>query len=189
MTLIIGIVDDNGSVFVGGDSGGVSGYEIETRTDKKVFFRDCPTGEKMLIGFSTSFRMGQLLRYGLIIPEHKEGLSNMEYMVSYFVEYVKACLKNGGFAPKSDDFGDKGGYFIVAYRSELFKIECDFQVSQVNRNYVAAGCGENIALGALYANARHTSFSRIRIAMMAAMEHNATIRAPFTVEVLEKWVK
>ena len=59
MTCIVGLVHE-GVVYIGGDSAGVGGMSLTVRADEKVF----QNGE-FLMGFTTSFRMGQLLRYSL----------------------------------------------------------------------------------------------------------------------------
>jgi len=63
MTCIVGIQHD-GRVYIGGDSAGVAGYSITSRADAKVF-----TVGPYVMGFTSSFRMGQLLRYGLKAPK------------------------------------------------------------------------------------------------------------------------
>jgi hypothetical protein len=52
VTAIVGLVHE-GTVYIGGDSAGVSGYSMTVRADAKVF-----TVGPYLLGFTTSFRMG-----------------------------------------------------------------------------------------------------------------------------------
>ena len=63
MTAIVGLVD-SGIVYIGGDSAGASGWSLTVRADAKVFFN-----AGYLFGFTTSYRMGQLIRYALQPPE------------------------------------------------------------------------------------------------------------------------
>ncbi len=63
MTCIVGIETDKG-VVIGGDSAGVSGLGLTVRADEKVFARG-----PFVMGFTSSFRMGQLLRYGALDPD------------------------------------------------------------------------------------------------------------------------
>lgn len=63
MTCIVGLVDQ-GNVWIGGDSAGVGGYDLMLRADQKVF-----RNGDFLMGFTSSFRMGQLLRYKLSPPK------------------------------------------------------------------------------------------------------------------------
>ena len=57
MTIIVGLVTKAG-VLMGADSAGVCGYELTIRKDKKIYQVD-----DFLFGYTTSFRMGQLLGY------------------------------------------------------------------------------------------------------------------------------
>ena len=62
MTCIVGLVHE-GVVYIGGDSAGVAGLSLVVRADEKVL-----RNGDFLMGFTTSFRMGQLLRYKLDPP-------------------------------------------------------------------------------------------------------------------------
>lgn len=144
MTCIIGMVH-GGKAWIGGDSAGVAGYNITTRADTKVF-RNGP----YVIGFTSSFRMGQLLQYNLTVPEQAEGVDDMRHMVTVFIPAVRQCLKDGGFLKKNSDV-ESGGSFLVAYRGQLYEVGSDFQVGQTVDNMAAVGCGEEVALGAMHA--------------------------------------
>lgn len=63
MTCIVGLVD-KGSIYMGGDSAGVAGLSVTTRADEKVFLNG-----PFIMGFTTSFRMGQILRYKFVPPD------------------------------------------------------------------------------------------------------------------------
>ena len=56
-------------MYIGGDRAGVAGLSLTVRADEKVF----QNGE-FLMGFTTSFRMGQLLRYSLKPPPPPAGI-------------------------------------------------------------------------------------------------------------------
>ena len=68
MTAIVGLVQD-GSVYIGADSAGVYGMSLTVRADTKVFRK-----KKYLFGFTTSFRMGQLIRYAMKLPKPRGDL-------------------------------------------------------------------------------------------------------------------
>jgi ATP-dependent protease HslVU (ClpYQ) peptidase subunit len=177
MTCIVGLVED-GKVYIGGDSAGVGGYSLTVRKDRKVF----RNGE-FIIGGTSSFRMIQLLRYSLTPPtiEDDEGIER--YMATKFIDAVRECLKNGGFAQKTSD-QESGGFFLVGVRGRLFQIASDYQVGEPLDGYDAVGCGDDIALGSLYATPDMQSVKRIEMALKAAERHNAGVRAPFYWEVL-----
>ncbi|WBB78750.1 hypothetical protein O7606_21425 [Micromonospora sp. WMMD882] len=173
MTAIVGLAQD-GTVHIGGDSAGVSGLSLSVRADSKVFH----TG-RYLFGFTTSFRMGQLIRYSFDPPKPKKG-DLAAFMSTTFVDALRDCLKAGGWARKEND-REEGGTFLVGVRGRLFTVYDDYQVAQAADGFAAVGCGEDIALGALYATAG-TGLKpgrRVKVALRAAERFSAGVRGPF----------
>lgn len=180
MTCIVGLVDD-GAVYMGADSAGVAGWSLTVRKDAKVFRK----GE-FLIGGTSSFRMIQLLHYTLALPAFRDEAHTVEeYMATAFVDAVRDCLKAGGHATKSSE-QESGGFFLVGVRGRLFRIENDYQVGESLNGYSACGCGEDAAVGALYATPTMKPKKRVELALQAAEHHNAGVRGPFVIEALEK---
>lgn len=178
MTAIAGFVQD-GHVWIGGDSAGVGGhYSLTLRADQKVF----RNGE-FLFGFTSSFRMGQLLRYSLTPPKQKEEQDVFSFMVNDFTNAVRECLKAGGYATKKEEV-ETGGIFLVGYRGRLFRVDSDYQVGESLDGYDACGCGEAVLQGALFAARDVKDELRMRIALEAAEHHSAGVRGPFHVEHL-----
>jgi ATP-dependent protease HslVU (ClpYQ) peptidase subunit len=179
MTCIVGIVQD-GTVYIGGDSAGVAGWDIMTRADRKVFRNGA-----FLFGFTSSFRMGQLLHYAFTPPPHIVGMEIDRYMATVFIDALRACLKEGGYARKESD-QEKGGTFLVGYRGHLFAIEHDYQVGETIFGYNAVGGGSQVALGALHATAdlEMDPVARAERALAAAETFNNGVRSPFVIEHL-----
>lgn len=178
MTCIAGLIHE-GKVYMGGDSAGISGWDLTIRADRKVF-RNGP----FVAGFTSSFRMGQLLKYSLVPPEHPEGMDAHQYMATKFVDAVRTCLKDGGYA-KSNSGEESAGAFLVGYRGHLYEISSDYQVGEAEDLYAAVGCGAATALGALCATRSMEPMDRIKLALCAAERHSAGVRGPFHIEVLE----
>ena len=176
MTAIAGIVE-GGKVWIGGDSAGVGGLSLQTRSDPKVF-----TNGEFIFGYTSSFRMGQLLQYEFSPPTPYEGENGMGYMVKRFIPSVKSCLDGGGYQTNKSG-QDYGGTFLVGYRGELYEIECDYQVARVRQAFHACGCGTDLVLGSLHAteNFELTPKDRIRMALDAAVEFSAGVRGPYTI--------
>lgn len=143
MTCIVGVVSDDGAVHIGADSAGVAGLHLTPRKDSKVFVK----GE-FILGFSGSFRMGQLLRYSFIPPDIPEDKDLFDYMVVDFVNALRKTLKDGGWLTVRNE-QEEAGFFLVGLRGRLFKIEDDFQVGESYQAYLACGCGDEFALGAI----------------------------------------
>ncbi len=172
MTAIVGLVYEGG-VYVGGDSAGVSGLNLTVRADTKVFHNG-----PYLFGFTTSFRMGQLIHHALTPPKPRRSLER--FMSTTFIDAVRACLKDGGWARKEND-REEGGTFLVGVRGRLFVIHEDYQVGQAADGFAAVGCGDQVALGALYATAGTDMGPRrrVKLALRAAERFSAGVRAPF----------
>lgn len=172
MTAIVGLAQD-GRVHLGGDSAGVAGYSLTVRADSKVF----ATGPYVM-EFTSSFRMGQLLRWRLDPPEPDGDLER--FMSTTFVDAVRDPLRDGGWLRKERD-QEEGGTFLVGVRGRLFCVESDFQVGEALDGYAAVGCGAELALGALYATAstRRTPRARLGLALEAAERYSAGVRGPF----------
>lgn len=175
MTVVIGIVHDDGSISLGADSADVSGYDITPRKDEKVFSK-----APFVMGFTSSFRMGQLLQNSLTVPVQREDQDVWQFMTTTFVDAVRLCLKNGGYA-KVKDGEESGGTFLVGYRGRLFFIDNDFQVGESLDKYAAVGCGDTIALGALCATRNLCIDPAVRMssALYAAERYSAGVRSPF----------
>ncbi len=87
MTCIVGLVDKD-KIYLGGDAAGVGGYNKEIRKQPKVF-----SNKGVLFGYTTSFRMGQLLQYSLKIPKQPARKKDFEYLCTNFVDAIMACFK------------------------------------------------------------------------------------------------
>lgn len=176
MTCIVGI-EHKGSVWLGGDSAGVSGYDIVSRADPKVF---TIADGSMLFGFTSSFRMGQLLRYSFKPPRHRANVPDMEYLVGPFVDSVRSLYKEKGFLRK-DKEEELGGEVLLGYRGLLYEVYEDFQVGRTSEGFSSVGAGADIALGALHATQGQAPETRAQVALEAAARFSAAVRGPFTV--------
>lgn len=175
MTCIVAVTDGT-RVTMGGDSAGVSGWDMTVRADEKVF-----TIGPMVVGFTTSFRMGQLLRYRLKLPDHPDGMADHEYLSTQFVDAVRTCLKEGGYA-RVDSNREEGGTFLVGYRGAIWQVASDFQVGRSQCEFDACGCGADYAIGAL-AILKGRPRQRTERALEVAAQFSAGVRGPFVVAV------
>ena len=175
MTCIVGL-EHNGKVYMGGDSAGVAGWSLTVRADEKVF-----TNGKFLIGYTSSFRMGQLLRYSFKPPKQKAGTDDMAYLVTHFIDEVRKCFKAGGILEKENNV-ESGGTWLVGYKGKLYEIGGDFQVGRPVSGYQSVGCGDDLALGAMYVTKDHKDpKERIRLALSASAYHNGGVTPPFLI--------
>jgi hypothetical protein len=181
MTCIIGLVSKGENcIYLAGDSAGVAGLDIRTRKDPKVFIRGF-----FGFGFTTSFRMGQLLMTEpLKFRLQTKSESNYDYIVTIFIPWCRKVFKSGGFVNIKENV-EKGGSFLLVYKSSLFEISDDFQVAEFYSEYTACGCGKSYALASLYTTGLLENISyeeRVHIALKAAAEFSAGVREPFVIK-------
>ncbi len=173
---------------MGADSAGVGGYDMSIIKDRKVFIKG-----KFLIGYTSSFRMGQLLRYKIKFPTQKKTQDIFTYMVTDFVDALRKCYEASGFLTKKDSY-ESGGSFLIGYKGRLFHIQNDFAVLETICNYQACGCGQDMALGSLYSTENEATADghgllptyRLELALQAAEQFSAGVRSPFTVIEMKK---
>ena len=179
MTCIVGLVH-NKKVYMGGDSAGVGGLDLNIRADPKVF-KNGP----FLIGYTTSFRMGQILRFQFNPPAQK-GKDVEKYMVTKFIPAAHTAFEKHWWMTDSEEEkeGGKNGEFLVGYRGRLFKIYGDFQVAWNHKPFDACGCGADYAKGAmdvLYKNSKLTPEKKVEKALESAESFSGGVRAPFLI--------
>lgn len=186
MTCIVGI-EQEGVVYLGADSASGGNGTVEVRRDRKVFRTPADTGE-FIIGFTSSWRMGHLLRWSLKIPPWKPeaGQDLHEYMCTDFTNAVRLAFKLAGFAWKKDEH-EMGGSFLVGFWGKLFEVDTEYGVGEFEKGYTALGSGHNYALGSLHTTERIGTMEpsrRIGDALSAASEFSQVVRPPFHVEAL-----
>jgi ATP-dependent protease HslVU (ClpYQ) peptidase subunit len=175
MTCIVAIKNKK-KVQIWGDSAGVSGLDVRIRKDKKVF-----TMGEFGIGYSSSFRMGQLIRFKLKIPNPPKKTDLFLFMATVFIEELRVVLSKGGYT-KIELNSEDGGCFIVGIRGRIFTIYDDFQVSEDKEEFMSVGCGEKYALGALEAmrkTIRTSPHNKAKIALETAEKFSGGVRRPF----------
>ena len=174
MTCIVGVVD-KGRVWIGADSCGSNGWNRAPYLARKVFKR----GE-FLIGYTTSFRMGQLIEHCLEVRPRQEKESSDAFMTIAFAGALRECLKEHG-ALKVESGVESCGTMLVGYRGELFLVEDHFHALRSANGYAAVGIGYMVALGALAATTHWRPRSRVMNALRISGEHCEGVGPPFHV--------
>lgn len=174
MTCVIGLVAAK-RIYIGVDSASVQGWTRRVTSLQKVF-RKGP----FLIGYTTSFRMGQLLEHCLEVPAQSADEPDQAYLVRSFAEHVRLLLKERGFS-KVESNAETGGQFLVGYRGHLYSVQNDFQVGEMSDGLDAIGSGGEIALGAMAALERLPPGRRIQRALEITARLNMGVCPPFHV--------
>jgi 20S proteasome alpha/beta subunit len=176
MTCVVGIQSAK-NIWIGGDAIAATTYSKRQTALSKVFRID----DRFLVGYCGSFRMGQLLQFGIQIPEQDPTMTDHEYMVSVFIDAVRQCFKSNGFS-EVDNNVESGGNFIVGYRDTLYEIYHDFSVDIPYDRYAAIGSAKDYALGSLHATQQWglAAALRIDLALEAAEHFSPYALSPFT---------
>ena len=179
MTCIVAVRDKRG-VVMGGDSCGAgdNGWARAAFKRPKVFRNGA-----FVIGYTDSFRMGQLLEFKLEPPTPPRRDADLHgFMVADFAEQVRAVEKAGGYT-KIENGVEVGGAFIVAVRARIFLFSGAYAVLEPNEPFVAVGCGESFALGALRAlSPRMSAQARCAVALQVAAASSGGVMPPFHFE-------
>lgn len=189
MTCIAAICDGY-SVWIGADSAAGTENHVEIYREPKVFLID-----EFVIGYTTSFRMGQLLQFSFNPPLHKRGVSDYEYMVTDFIGRVKMTFGNGGFMGKVKEGADAGGSFLVGYKGKIYRVESDFQIATPKLPFSSVGSGYREALGSMLTTHKIQKLNlapdpeiekAIESALSVAQYFTPFVRGPFKILQKEK---
>jgi ATP-dependent protease HslVU (ClpYQ) peptidase subunit len=173
MTCIIGL-KENDNVWIGADKSSVSGYLMQSTKLDKVFRK----GE-YVIGYTSSFRMGQLLQYVINLPEPPEKV-DVGFMVLEFVETIRKGFKEYGYST-IDNNEESGGTFIVGVKNQLFEVDNDYQVNYSDNNYLACGAGVYYALASMEALKGLAPEKRIAESMRIAGKFSTSVLPEHTI--------
>jgi ATP-dependent protease HslVU (ClpYQ) peptidase subunit len=174
MTCIVAIRQKN-KVWIGGDSAGTNSSTRRIREDSKVFRLD-----KFVFGYTTSFRMGQLIRHkfqpGLLTQSN-----NPDNIIFDIVEQVRKILEEYKYS-RIESNESTGGEFIVAWKNNLYTVYSDFQYAKVKDNFTSCGCGVSFALGSLFETGNINPHKRIIRALKTAEYFSNSVIRPFVIK-------
>jgi ATP-dependent protease HslVU (ClpYQ) peptidase subunit len=156
MTCIVGLVHKNG-VTLAADSIATGGtLTEENRTPKLALLETTQvcdnhtlTPINIGIGYTSSYRMGDLLKYNFNPPKIEKDQDANEYLVKSFVPELIECFDKHHFT-KTHSGVKEGGEFLVAIKKRLFIVQGDFSILEPSSGFSSVGSGSYVALGALY---------------------------------------
>lgn len=176
MTCIVGLLD-NGKAYMGADSLGSNGYTGNVYKNRKVF--KLSENKDILVGYTSSFRMGQLLQYSSGLFDELSLLKNSvdeKYMVNTFIPNVKALFKNGGY-----EKNETGGNFLITFKDKLYEVQSDYAILEPANGFSSVGCGEDFAMASLETtkDLDMKPVDRIIKALESAEKYSTGVRRPF----------
>lgn len=174
MTCIVAIKNSKG-VVMGADSCAGSGHRAAAVKTVKI----AKVGE-YLIGYTSSFRMGQILHHALSTTKHNEKNDILWHIVNVLIPELKSSLRSSGWL-ETNNGRDSGGEFILAHGNRIFVVQTDFSVLEYEEDFISVGCGEEWAVGALNALRKQKieEKEKLQIALDTAQKFSSYVRAPF----------
>jgi hypothetical protein len=171
-------MEEGGKVYMGGDSAAVQQDTLDRFliVEPKIF-----KVNNLLFGCTTSFRMIQLLKYELLLPEQEPDMDDMSYLVSVVGKEIRLLFQEEGFSTVKDNEA-RGGEFLIGYHGKLYTMNCDFSIQQYSHGFHAVGCGAPFALGAMDTLQNwvdDTPTQKLYSALVTAEKFSAGVRPPF----------
>lgn len=177
MTCIVGILDDDGTIYMGGDSAATGDDYGQDLCMDKVFLSD-----EFIFGYAGSGRFCQLVKFSFDPPPITEPLDS--YMCSAWLDALRDCLRSGGHLEKKDNREWVDGKLLIGVRGHLFQFQEDLECAEYRLPYAAVGCAYQLALGSLFST-KGRPRQRIMTALEAAERFCGAVRRPFCVKTLK----
>ena len=174
MTCVVAMATDKG-VMMGADSCAGLWHQAGVVRQPKV----ARVGE-YLIGVCGSFRMLQLLHHGIDAAAHNPKQDIFAHLLHVFVPEVRTVFREAGFSLVENN-SEAGGHFLVAHGQRIFHVQSDYSVLEYEDPYAAIGCGEEWAIGSLFAQRemRASTKEKLMTALEAATRYSSYVRPPY----------
>ena len=172
MTCIVGLIDKAGVGHIASDSLGSNGYNKDVYRNRKIFHKG-----DLLIGYTSSYRMGQLLEHQLAVPQRKVGQDLDQFIYVDFVGAVRQLLKDHGYLRINSNEESIGTFMIIA-EGRLFMMQEDLSVLESADGFDACGSGEDFAVATMHTLVKHKRLSPeivLREAIETASKYVATV--------------
>jgi len=179
MTLIVGMKEESGKVWIGSDTLGSNGSHCYTRLDPKIFVKS-----GYIIGFTSSYRFGQIIQHHVKFSENKKPKTDKHYKhIVGIIEAIRKKVTEYGYA-KVDNNQVFGGRLLIGWKHNLFMMDSDFQYSESALNYSAVGSGYELALGSLYTteNTGMETKDRLLMALRSGSKFDPGVQEPFIIK-------
>lgn len=173
MTCIAAIIDQDGVGHIASDSLGSNGHTKDVYKNQKIFQLG-----NMLIGYTSSYRMGQLLQYELSLPPRKVGQSLDKYMYTDFIASVRSLMKDHGYL-RVDANVERIGSFLIVTEGRIYQMQDDLSLLETEDRFGSCGSGEFHAIATMHTlskrKIRMSAEEILREAIETASKYVATV--------------
>ena len=181
MTLIVGLENSDGKVYIGSDNGIFGGDDKWNAHEDKVFRK-----RNYLIGCAGSIRLGQIIRYHFDPPIFKSG-NIYKFLVNRFVKNLVNCIHK--YSP--DIYSEVGAKdidleILLGYKGKIFTIGNDLGVYRdVANKFNVIGANGDVAKGVLFASEKLSKDlhpeQRIKLAFEGTAKFTTTVVPPYRI--------
>jgi ATP-dependent protease HslVU (ClpYQ) peptidase subunit len=141
MTCIVAFRDEKENIIIAGDKMGSDSYSKMIVKEPKVFING-----DFAIGYTDSFRMGQLLKHVWVPPERKMEQETDNYLYADVTKSLRGLFKDNGFG---DDDNNEFGAFIMVYEDRILEMQGEMSLLEHETDIVSVGAGCYHATAAL----------------------------------------
>ena len=184
MTCIIAL-KHNKKVYMAGDSGAIGTNEWSVSPDPKVFVID----NEIAFGFTSSFRMGQVLQYKFTMPTRQRGDSDDKYIRVSVIDRIIEVFTENKVITNVEGRPLECGTFLIGYRGEIYEVQDDMSVLRNALPYMSIGAGEDVANGAMHVLCRDKKtiepHAVLNQALQTVTEFCNSVRSPFHIVELK----
>lgn len=140
MTCIIGL-EFEGKVYLAGDKLGSNGWRKSEYSEPRKIFEN---GDA-IFGYTSTFRWGQLLEFGLKDIIAPDDTSKMQrWLVTVVVPKIRNMLEDVKYDVKAS-----GANALIGIKGQLWEYQDDHSVIRSVNGYAAVGSGESFANAAM----------------------------------------
>jgi hypothetical protein len=175
MTCVVGSIDGR-KLILAADSAGGNGDEIYTLPARKVF-----AVGPYLFGVCGSYRLAQVLRYRIELPDPPESADLEAFLVRDLIPALRRAVEQENVVGcGSCSLGQKT-CLLLGCRGELWHVGPDFTVLQESP-FAAIGSGRLRAYGALHAlhaAGVEPAERRLELTLAATAAYTSSVRPPW----------
>jgi len=176
MSTIAGLVHD-GRVYMASDSLGTKNDTVSmVLTTHKMFKKD-----QFLMGCVGDLRVRQIMQYLFTPPKIEDGIEIEHYMAACFIQELRLCLKENGYAQVENNV-EEGINFLIGVRGRLFDVSYDYSLNEPDCGYSAVGSGWIHALDTLFVSDEKDPVQRLKEAIETAIHFDPYTGGPIHVD-------
>jgi hypothetical protein len=183
MTCIAGIIDVDGSIWMGCDSVNCGSYQ-RIYKDPKIFIRKSKNGTPWIIGAAGNSRIKDILGHLLPPLPNMQRSTLRQKMVTEFIPTIQKLLDEHGQVAKKEGLETMDGILLLGHIGHLYTVSPNFAAIEQQEKYAAVGSGESEALGSLFTTKElgiEDPRKRLLYALQAAEKFRDTVRRPFRI--------